>query len=389
MGDSPLELYTTGGQEGPYSDIYALSATIYKAVTGITPPPATDRITDDKLVPPIKAGAKGMSPSQEKALLKGMAVRAQDRYQRVEDLYAGLCGKAAKSGGGGKGSARKRGKSSKPLAIAVAAAAAVLAVALGLFFLLRGKPDKKALPEEMFREVPDIYEVYRNGGGEYPFGVRAYVTPDEVFLTGGDEDWRQTEDPDLRSSMSGDALSQALDGLYDSGLPIDIIVFRNLSFETLKPLDRPWPNPVELIFDACTLPDDLSAIGGMGDTLTSLHIDGGASLGDLSWMRSLTSLKWLALGGEGIDVDSIVQMTSLTGVSLGEAHIADLTPFAAMKNLTSLHVPGSDVSDLTPLAGMAGLEELGLSSNNISDLVRDDREGLLWVSKTVQSHFSS
>ena len=28
-------------------------------------------------------------------------------------------------------------------------------------------------------------------------------------------------------------------------------------------------------------------------------------------------------------------------------------------------------------------------SNNISDLVRDDREGLLWVSRTVQSHFSS
>ena len=153
-GYSPLELYTTGGQEGPYSDIYALSATIYKAVTGITPPPATERITEDNLVPPIKAGAKGMSLSQERALMKGLAVRAEDRYQRVEDLYAGLCGNkgANKNGDGNKGGNgnrdRKGGPSPKMLAIA---AVAVLAVALGLFFLLRGKPDTPV-------PVPDVTE---------------------------------------------------------------------------------------------------------------------------------------------------------------------------------------------------------------------------------------
>ena len=55
QGYAPLEQYQQKGQ-GPWTDIYALCATIYFCLTGKAPPQALDRITADGLVPPSKLG---------------------------------------------------------------------------------------------------------------------------------------------------------------------------------------------------------------------------------------------------------------------------------------------------------------------------------------------
>ena len=43
-GYSPQELYVTGGQQFPSSDLYSLAATLYHAITGAAPPPSQERI---------------------------------------------------------------------------------------------------------------------------------------------------------------------------------------------------------------------------------------------------------------------------------------------------------------------------------------------------------
>ena len=91
-GYAPPEQYQTHGVQGPWTDIYALCATMYKCITGENPPDAIDRLVDDHLKK-ISALGISVSPQIEKAIIKGMSVAAKDRYQNVgdfcEDLYGG------------------------------------------------------------------------------------------------------------------------------------------------------------------------------------------------------------------------------------------------------------------------------------------------------------
>lgn len=87
-GYAPVEQYQSKGQ-GPWTDVYALSATIYYCLTGKKPPQAMDRLVEDELVPPRKLGVD-LTQQQEKALLYGMGVAPRRRYQSMEEFHTAL-----------------------------------------------------------------------------------------------------------------------------------------------------------------------------------------------------------------------------------------------------------------------------------------------------------
>lgn len=88
-GYAPEEQYRSKGKQGPWSDVYAMAGTIYKCLTGVTPPESMDRLHKDELVPPNQLGAN-LTPQQEAALMKALAVHAENRYQSMEEFHAGL-----------------------------------------------------------------------------------------------------------------------------------------------------------------------------------------------------------------------------------------------------------------------------------------------------------
>ena len=91
-GYAPAEQYSTHGEQGSWTDVYAMSATIYKLITGKTPPPSTDRILDDTIELPSSLGVK-ITPEQEAALMRGLALRVPDRTQTMAELAKSLRGK--------------------------------------------------------------------------------------------------------------------------------------------------------------------------------------------------------------------------------------------------------------------------------------------------------
>ena len=77
--------------------MYALAATMYRATTGIMPPPALDRMNEDELEPP-RSRAVEMNEAQEAALLKALAFDSRDRWQSMKEFREALLGKSEPSG---------------------------------------------------------------------------------------------------------------------------------------------------------------------------------------------------------------------------------------------------------------------------------------------------
>lgn len=89
-GFAPMEQYQKRGSLGPWTDVYALCATIYYCLTGQLPPDAPARMLED--VHPDWRSIPGLTDHQVAVLEKGMAMRAKDRIASVDDLYALLFG---------------------------------------------------------------------------------------------------------------------------------------------------------------------------------------------------------------------------------------------------------------------------------------------------------
>lgn len=73
----------TSAKQGPWTDIYGLSATLYHAITGKTPTGAFDRMLDDDYEPLGRMVLPGFSPGLLVGLDAGMALRASDRPQSI------------------------------------------------------------------------------------------------------------------------------------------------------------------------------------------------------------------------------------------------------------------------------------------------------------------
>jgi serine/threonine protein kinase len=88
-GYAPEEQYRSKGVQGPWTDVYALCATMYRCITGIAPDEPMQRILKDEVVLPSALGVS-ISQTQEAALMKGLAVLQEDRFKSMRELYAAL-----------------------------------------------------------------------------------------------------------------------------------------------------------------------------------------------------------------------------------------------------------------------------------------------------------
>lgn len=135
VGYAPKEQFQTHGEQGPWTDVYALAATIYNAVTQVTPASTLDRWQGKDTLQRPTALSADISPAEEAVILKGMAVEHRNRYKTVRQFYTALAAANRRNHGHAEQktagqSAGKRGWVFLALLLCACAAAFMIPVAL-------------------------------------------------------------------------------------------------------------------------------------------------------------------------------------------------------------------------------------------------------------------
>src|SRR5262249_50215977 len=75
----------TSAKQGPWTDIYGISATLYHAIVGIAPPSAFDRLLDDAYRPLVELRPEGFGAGLLFGIDAGLIARATDRPQSISN----------------------------------------------------------------------------------------------------------------------------------------------------------------------------------------------------------------------------------------------------------------------------------------------------------------
>jgi serine/threonine protein kinase len=89
-GYAPFEQYQSKGRQGPFTDIYALGAVLYRAIKGVAPDDAADRWEDDKIAPLCQRPPAGYGREFLATVDKALKMRREDRWQKCAEWKAAL-----------------------------------------------------------------------------------------------------------------------------------------------------------------------------------------------------------------------------------------------------------------------------------------------------------
>lgn len=88
-GYAPPEQYAKKDKQEPWTDIYALGATLYFAATGEKPEESFGRVLEDTIKPVCEVNPE-IPRAMSQVIMRAMSVKIEDRYQTVEAMREAL-----------------------------------------------------------------------------------------------------------------------------------------------------------------------------------------------------------------------------------------------------------------------------------------------------------
>ena len=88
-GYAAIEQYGYDGKFGAWTDVYSITAVIFRVLVGNPPPEATERVSSDHMIIPAKI-VETMPQNLLNTMAKGLAIMANDRIKSMDKLKSGL-----------------------------------------------------------------------------------------------------------------------------------------------------------------------------------------------------------------------------------------------------------------------------------------------------------
>ena len=375
VGYAPKEQYIRRSRQGPFTDVYSCAACFYAAITGFLPPESLERMDNDTLVPVSQCGID-IPEYLDKAILKGLAVQPEDRFQSAAEFLDAIESQQVVevpvSGGAAPAPEKKKAKPAL-----IAGLAAVVVVAVGIGIAIGGGGGQTAadpgsgggdedLPPLVQAEVPSI----TIAGQEYSSDLR------ELELSGVSLSNEDIEP--LKYMVNLTALEIRGNLTFDQLEPLSALT--NLETLTIVPdgegaLYVSDLSPLSKLTNLKSLNitinnlSDFAGISGLTE-LRELDIWGqNATYTSLDGLENLTKLESLRIPMRSMDqspykIDALAGLTSLKSLNLS-SHVKDLAPLENLTNLEFLsienggHIEGA-FSSLEPLKNLTSLTRLSL-----------------------------
>ena len=84
-GYAAPELYSSSKRNGSWTDVYGISAVLYRCLTGVIPPSAPDRLTDDTLTDPMLI-SRHVPKNVSDVIMRGMRLDAEERTATITEF---------------------------------------------------------------------------------------------------------------------------------------------------------------------------------------------------------------------------------------------------------------------------------------------------------------
>ena len=344
VGYAPKEQYIRRGRQGPYTDVYSCAACLYAAITGFLPPESLERLDHDTLIPPSEAGVE-IPLYLERAILKGLAVQPEDRFQTAAEFLEAiesqqvveLPGEKTGETAAGQTAPQPAAKKKNIVPFAAAGIAAVVLVFAAGTFIGGGT-------------------IGGNKGGEAGAGED----------TGGLNPVAEALSPKV--TIAGEEYSTALTELDLSGKNLtdaDLISLAEMT--DLKILDLRENSIIS----------DLTPLSGL-TSLEELYLPCPSAIQDVSPLAGLTELKQLSMNGnwnntppvcEVNDFSPLSNLVHLSRLEMVVTNLSDLSFLSGLTELTTLRLMGSVAAeDLTAIKNLTDLQELEVHSGGLKSM---------------------
>ena len=358
-GFSPIEQYAETGNIGPWTDVYALCATMYYCMIGKLAPDALDRIDGSLVEFPAAKLQEPMTAAMSSALQAGLVVDPKQRIQSIEELLKRLSG------------SKRSSLKLAPIIIAVVAVLTVLSVIIIAFNRPKPAPDP-VLKGDITLKKPDV--------SLKPFGEDTkgkseklnYLQPTSIKNGKAVSPLKELDDRytvthigfrDSMENVSDDAIDVSLNGdgsvlAWVVGTHLIVAADGNIAITDASSLFYNFSDLEEVYFYGNVDTSEVTSMNAMFANCVklktvNLHGINTENVTDMSYM-----------------FDSCTSLSEFDGIAFNTENVTDMSNmFSECSGLIKLDLSGFDTSKVTNMSSM--FKNCGALSNlNIKNFKR-------------------